>query len=167
MPKKKSKSVRKPSGSVLELTRIFSAPRPLVFEAWTKPEHLVQWSTPKGITMPFSEGEIRPGGDWRSCMRLPDGTELWLSGKYLQVVPNELIEFTHAWEENGKRGHETVVTVRFSDHGSKTKLHFRQAFFDSAASRDGHRGGWNECFDKLAEFLVSRKSSRGKRKANQ
>jgi len=96
-------------------------------------------------------------------MRLADGTDLWLSGEYRQVVPGELIEFTHAWEENGKRGHETVVTVRFSDYGKKTKLSLRQTFFDSAASRDGHRGGWSECFDKLAGFLSTQKSTPGKR----
>jgi uncharacterized protein YndB with AHSA1/START domain len=153
MPPKKNKPVRRSLSLALEITRILSAPRPLVFDAWTKPEHLSRWSTPQGITMPFSEGQIRPGGKWRSCMRLQDATDCWLSGEYRQVVPNELIEFTHAWEENGQRGHETVVTVRFSDYGKKTKLSFRQAFFDSVPSRNGHRGGWTECFDKLVEIL--------------
>lgn len=163
MPPGKNKTERSSTSRVLEITRIFSAPRSLVFDAWTKPKHLAQWSTPQGITLPFSEAEIRPGGKWRSCMRLADGTDLWLSGEYRRVVPDELIEFTHAWEENGRRGHETVVTVRFSDYGNKTKLTFRQAFFDSVSSRNGHRGGWNECFDKLDVFLSSQKSTRKKK----
>jgi uncharacterized protein YndB with AHSA1/START domain len=163
MPPRKNKTKRQPANRVLELTRIFSAPRLLVFDAWTKPEHISQWSTPRGITLPFSEAEVRPGGRWRSCMRLADGTDLWLSGEYRQIVPGELIEFTHAWEENGVRAHETVVTVRLSDYGKKTKLSLRQAFFDSVASRDGHRGGWSECFEKLAGFLSTKKSTPGKR----
>ena len=74
MSPKKPESKREPANRVLEITRIFSAPRHLVFEAWTKTEHLREWCAPKGFTIPFSEGDLRPGGKWRSCMRTPDGT---------------------------------------------------------------------------------------------
>jgi uncharacterized protein YndB with AHSA1/START domain len=158
MAKRKSNAPAKPAGRSLTITRIFDAPRALVFEAWTKEKHLSRWCAPKGITIPFSEGEIRPGGAWRSCMRMPDGTDCWLSGVYREVVPNDLLVFTHAWEENGQRGHETVVTVRFADHDGKTKLTFHQALFDSVASRNGHKGGWTECLDNLAELLSVLKS---------
>ena len=137
----------------LVLERVFDAPRHLVFQAWTQKEHLERWSAPKGYTLPFSEGELRPGGHWRCCMRAPDGTELWLGGIYREIVENELLVFTHVWEENGAPGHETVVTVRFSDQGSKTRVEFRQELFESKASRDGHAGGWAECFDLLADYL--------------
>ena len=61
-------------------------------------------------------------------MRAPDGTEHRLSGIYREIVEDELLVFTHAWEdEHGKRGHETVVTVRFADQDGKTKLTFHQA----------------------------------------
>lgn len=161
-PKRKIKPSRAPAGRVLSITRLFSAPRRLVFEAWTKGEHLSQWCAPKGFTIPFSEGVLRPGGKWRSCMRMPDGTECWLSGVYREIIQDELVEFTHAWEENGQRGHETIVTVRLSDQGNKTKMILRQALFDSVASRNGHRGGWNECLDRLVEFLAPAKIKKEK-----
>lgn len=153
MSSKKPESKREPANRVLEITRIFSAPRHLVFEAWTNNEHLREWCAPKGFTIPFSEGNLRPGGKWRSCMRMPDGTECWLSGVYREIVPDQLVEFTHAWEEDGKRGHETVVTVKLSDYGKKTKMVLRQSLFESVASRDGHQGGWAQCLDRLAANL--------------
>jgi uncharacterized protein YndB with AHSA1/START domain len=63
------------------------------------------------------------------------------------------VEFTHAWEEDGKRGHETLVTVQLSDYGAKTKMVLRQSLFESVASRDGHAGGWSQCFDRLANYV--------------
>ena len=137
----------------LVITRAFDAPRHLVFQAWTQKEHLDKWSAPKGYTLPYSEGDLRPGGRWRCCMRAADGTELWLGGVYREIVKDELLVFTHVWEENGKPGHETLVTVRFSDQGGKTKVEFRQEFFESKESRDGHGEGWAECFDLLADHL--------------
>lgn len=138
----------------LILTRVFDAPPRLVFRAWTEPEHIVRWLAPRGFTIPHSEGEVRPGGHWRSCMRKPDGTELWLGGVYREVVKNQRLVFIHAWDEpDGKRGHETVVTVTFKEHHGQTRLSLYQAFFMNVESRDGHRGGWSECLDRLAEYL--------------
>lgn len=139
----------------LNIIRTFNAPRELVFEAWTKPEHLDRWSCPTGFTIPVSEGDIRTGGQFRTCMRSPAGEEHWLSGEYREVTAPERIIFTHAWhDENGKPGHETVVAVTFTEtDDGKTKMHFHQAFFTSMASRDGHEGGWKECFDKLDALL--------------
>jgi len=142
--------------AVLDLTlvRIFDAPVSLVFKAWTDPQHLAQWSAPHGFTLPHSEGEVRPGGAWRCCMRKPDGTELWLGGVYREVVKDRLLVFTHIWDkEDGTPGFESVVTVRFEDLGGNTKLTFHQAPFESVASRDGHAGGWNECFERLDVLL--------------
>jgi uncharacterized protein YndB with AHSA1/START domain len=137
------------------ITRVFDAPRHLVFQAWTQKEHLEKWSAPRGFTIPYSEGDLRPGGRWRCCMRAPDGKELWLGGVYREIVEDELLVMTHAWEEDGKSLHETVVTVRFEDQGGKTKLTAQQTGFDSIESRDGHEGGWNECLDILAEHLAT------------
>ncbi|HEY4247005.1 MAG TPA: SRPBCC domain-containing protein [Lacunisphaera sp.] len=153
MSQKKPESKREPANRVLEITRIFSSPRHLVFEAWTRNEHIREWCAPKGFTIPFSEGDLRPGGKWRSCMRTPDGTDCWLSGVYREIVQDQLIEFTHAWEEDGKRGHETIVTVKLSDYGRKTKMVLRQSLFESVASRDGHKGGWSQCLDRLSAHL--------------
>ena len=138
----------------LVLTRIFDAPAELVYKMWTEPEHIREWLCPRGFTIPSSEGEQRVGGRWRSCMRTPDGVDLWLSGVYQELVPGKKISFTHAWEENGKRGHETVVTISLEDVQGKTRLTLHQAVFETVESRDGHAGGWGECLDKLAEHLA-------------
>lgn len=147
-------SVVKSSERELLITRIFDAPRSLVYQAWTEVEHLSRWSAPRGFTIVHNEGELRPGGKWRSCMRSPEGRDLWLGGTYLEVVQNELLSFTHAWDgPDGKPGHETRVTVKLEDLAGKTKMTFRQAFFESAEQRDGRRGGWSQCFDRLDAYL--------------
>lgn len=138
----------------LVITRVFDAPVSLVYRMWTDPEHIRQWLAPRGFTIPHSEGEMRQGGAWRSCMRTPDGKDLWLSGVYTELVPDKRIAFTHAWEDGGKRGHETVVTITLEGHEGKTRLTLHQAPFESVESRDGHGGGWGECLDKLAEHLA-------------
>lgn len=76
---------------VLVITRVFDAPRSLVFQAWTRKEHLDRWCAPRGFTIPYSEGELRVGGAWRCCMRAPDGVEHWLSGTYREIVEDELL----------------------------------------------------------------------------
>ena len=151
----RSDLVLEPKERVLVITRIFDAPPSLVFKMWSDPEHIRQWLAPRGMTIPHNEGDFRPGGAWRSCMRQPDGGELWLSGVYREIVPDRKISFTHAWEDAGhKRGHETLVTIILEPLGKKTRLTLHQALFDSVGSRDGHQGGWGECLDKLAEHLA-------------
>jgi uncharacterized protein YndB with AHSA1/START domain len=90
-------------------------------------------------------------------MRSPQGQDLWLGGVYREIVPPEKLVFTHAWTDAaGKPGHETLVTVTFAERNGKTEMTFRQATFTSVEDRDGHRGGWTECFDKLAEYVAKR-----------
>lgn len=158
MPAKKSPPARA-SKSKLSLTRVFDAPRALVFAAWTQPEHLKHWSAPHGFKIPVNEGELRPGGPWRAVMVMPDGTKLALGGFYTKVVKNKLLVFTHRWEGDMDMGGgpepETTVTVRFSDApGGKTLLKFEQTGFTSVESRDGHGGGWKECFERLDVLLA-------------
>ena len=144
-----------PPGPELCITRIFDAPRSLVFKFWTQSEHLKQWSCPKDFTTTFSEGDIRPGGAWRMCMRSSEGKDYCVGGIYQEVVSPERVVFTHAWEDaEGKPGHKTSVTVTFAEQRGKTKQIFYQAVFQSVEERDSHEEGWNECFDKLAEYLL-------------
>ncbi len=138
----------------LTITRIFDAPRHLVFETWTKPEHIKKWMAPKEFEIPSAEGELKPGGSWRSSMSKADGTLLKMGGVYQEIIPDEKLVFTHAWDpETGGSGHETVVTVTFADQDGKTRMNFHQEFFLDKESRDGHEGGWSQCFDKLSELL--------------
>lgn len=141
--------------SVLVIERSFDAPRDLVFRLWTEPEHLKRWCCPKGFTIPVSEGEIRQGGWFKSCMRSPEGQDHWLAGKYLEFIPPSKIVFTHAWlDANGDPEHETVVTVTLADDAGKTRLTLHQAHFLSEPARDGHRDGWHETLDNLAAHLA-------------
>ncbi|MGH6905277.1 MAG: SRPBCC family protein [Geminicoccaceae bacterium] len=139
----------------LVITRVFEAPPDLVFQAWTEGEHLVHWSAPHGFTITHGEGDVRPGGVWRCCMRSPDGAEHWLGGVYREVDEPERLVFTHVWEDEGRPGHQTLVTVTFAEQEGKTKLTFQQAGFESVASRDAHEAGWTGCLDRLAGYLAT------------
>jgi uncharacterized protein YndB with AHSA1/START domain len=141
---------------VLVITRVFDAPRELVFRAWTEREHLIHWMSPRGFTIPAADGDLRPGGAWTTTMHPPQGPDLRLQGVYREIVRPERLVFTHAWlDDQGKPGHETLVTVTFSERGGKTEVTLHQAEFTSLAERDGHRGGWTECFERLAEHLAA------------
>lgn len=155
MSVKESSIVQEPEEKVLSITRVFDAPRHLVFEAWTNPEHLKKWFSPRNFTIPTLEGDFRPGGAWLSCMHSPKGDVMQMGGVYQEVVPNERLVFTHAWDdENGNPGHETLITVTFADQEGKTLMNFHQAIFESKEIRDDHNDGWTQFFDHLAEYLV-------------
>jgi uncharacterized protein YndB with AHSA1/START domain len=141
----------------LVITRIFDAPRRLVFEAWTKPEHLARWQgAPRGFTVTTHEVDFRPGGAYRLCMRSPDGIDHWLQGVYREIVEPERLVFTHVWlNAEGKPGKETLVTITFTERGGKTELTLHQTGFKSVESRDGHEKGWTSTFDRFAEYLRS------------
>ena len=140
----------------LVITRVFDAPRDLVFKAWTDPAQARSWMGPRGFTATHLEGELRPGGAWRACLRRDDsGEELWQGGVWREIVEPERLGFTFAWDEaSGRRGHETLVEVTFAEEGGKTTMSFRQAVFESVEQRDGHRGGWTSTFERLAEHLA-------------
>jgi uncharacterized protein YndB with AHSA1/START domain len=138
----------------LIITRVFNVARSLLFRMWTDAEHTVHWMAPPGLTIMFNEADVRPGGTWRVGMRGPDGAELWVGGVYREVVPPERLAFTHAWDgAGGKPGPETLVTVTFADRNGRAEMTFRQSGFDSVESRDGHAGGWGQCFDLLDDYL--------------
>ena len=139
---------------VLLFTRVFNAPRDVVFRAWTDPEQLAQWWAPEGFSVAFLEMDIRPGGAWRKRMRSPEGTDYWRHGVYLEVVEPERLVFTYISDDPvGDRDHETIVTIIFEDQGAKTLMTFRQAEFESVAARDSHRGGWTSCMERFAAYL--------------
>jgi uncharacterized protein YndB with AHSA1/START domain len=140
---------------VLVITRVFDAPRSLVFKAWTETEHLAHWWGPKGFTLPACTMDFRPGGAYRLCMRSPEGVDHWLRGVYHEIVEPERLVFTYAWEDaEGRPNHETLVTVTFADHDGKTQLTLHHAVFATAAARDDHGRGWTQTLDHLGEYLV-------------
>jgi uncharacterized protein YndB with AHSA1/START domain len=152
----------------LVITRIFDAPRELVFNTWIDTEQSARWVGPRGFTARNVEGDLQPGGAWRLCLR-PDngGRDLWQGGIYREVVAPERLVFTFAWEgegEDGGPGPETLITITFAEHeGNKTKLTFRQAVFKSTQQLEGHRGGWSSTFDRLEDRLRELQSGKAKK----
>jgi uncharacterized protein YndB with AHSA1/START domain len=152
----RSSAATESADRVLEIERIFDAPRSLVFKAWTEPEHLVHWYGPRGFTLRSCKLDLRPGGSWRSCMLSLEGREYWVKGVYREIVEPERLVFTYAHEnQDGTVVHETLVTVTFAEQRGKTKLTLRQAIFESVKERDSHRGGWNSSLDRLVEYLAT------------
>ena len=143
----------------LVLTRVFDAPAALVFKFWTDPSHLMRWWGPRVHPVAHIEMDVRPGGQWRGCLRSIDGREeLWQRGTFREVEPPHRLAFTFAWEEAGERGLETLVTVTFAEEGGKTRMTLRQTPFQSLAERDGHDAGWSSCFDRLEDYLVEKRA---------
>jgi uncharacterized protein YndB with AHSA1/START domain len=148
-------TVTLPSDLEIVMTRVFDAPRHLVFDAWTKPEHLKRWFGPRGWTLPVCEMDRRPGGAWHSRMRSPEGLEYSNRGVVQEIVEPERLVFTFAWDDDdGKPGREMLITITLAEHGSGTEMTFIQADLESVEDRDRHLEGWTESFDKLAEHLA-------------
>jgi len=133
----------------LVITRLFDAPRELVFQMWTEPEHMMRWWGPRTYTCPNCTMDVRPGGAIRLCMRSSDGQDLWVNGVFREVVAPERLVFTATNEVDRA---ETVISVTFEDQGGKTFLTMHQTLSRSDIGR-GAKEGWNGSFDRLAEYL--------------
>ncbi len=139
----------------LTITRVFDAPRELVFRAWTDPAQAAHWWGPQGFTTISCEMDVRPGGAYRACMRSPEGTRHCRRGVYREVVAPERLVFTFAWEDANGPGHEMVVTVTFAAIDSQTRLTLHQAVFETVAARDDHQRGWSSCLERFADYLAT------------
>jgi len=135
----------------LTITRSFSGPPALVFEAWTQAEHLVRWLGPRSHPAREVEVDFRVGGRWRACIRSPEGEEYWMGGVYREIRPPDRLVMTFAWDSTG---FETEITVDLVEQGERTVMTFHQAPFVSEESRASHDEGWTSCFDRLAEFVA-------------
>jgi uncharacterized protein YndB with AHSA1/START domain len=139
----------------LVLTRVFDAPRAVLFKAWTDAEQIAQWWGPQGFTTQYCQMDIRPGGSFRFCMRSPEGTDYWKVGVYQEIVEPERVAFTFAWADaEGNPGHETLVTVRLEALGERTRLTLQQAVFDTVERCEDHRQGWTSCLERFATWLA-------------
>lgn len=137
----------------LLIERVFDAPRDLVWRVWTKPEHLMRWWGPKDFTVVAYDMDFRPGGDYRSCIRDPDGGDHWMAGAYREITPQERIVMTFRWED-GAFDVNNIVTVSFFDTpDGRTRFTFHQSPFVTVEARDSHVGGWSGLLDKLAAYL--------------
>jgi uncharacterized protein YndB with AHSA1/START domain len=144
----------------LVLTRIFDAPRELVFKVWTEPKHFAQWWGPKGFSAPVCELDVRPGGAILVHMMGEDGIEIPMRGLFQEIdAPNRLVFTTFAFEDaQGNPQIENVNTVTFEAlEGSKTRLTLHAVVTkhtpEVAASLAGMEQGWSESLDKLADVV--------------
>jgi uncharacterized protein YndB with AHSA1/START domain len=140
------------------LTRVFDAPRELVYAAWTQAEHLKQWFAPRGFAVPTCETDPRPGGTFRLCMRAPDGAEYWVRGVFRELErPSRVVIFCVADDEDGNLSLEETIEASFTEQGGKTKLSLKAvASGSSARARDmleGMEKGWHQTVERLPSAL--------------
>ena len=144
----------------LVLTRVFAAPRELVFKAWTETKQVQQWWGPKGFTNPVCEIDPRPGGSMRIDMRGPDGTVYPMTGRYVELVEPERIVFSAAaLDAEGKPMFEIMNTITFTGHEGKTLLTLEAKITSATAVAPqylkGMEMGWSQSLDRLAETLAA------------
>lgn len=114
-------SVSTPSDREIRMTRLFDAPRDLVFEAMTKPEHIVRWwgRLGEGYSVPVCEVDLRVGGRWRFVNRHPHG-EAAFNGVYREIAPPDRLVFTEIFEDYPDA--ESVVTTVFTEENGRTRM---------------------------------------------
>ena len=143
--------------SELRITRVFDAPRELVFKTWTDPSTMLAWWGPAFCPAKQVDMDVRPGGRWRCCLASEvHGGDLWQGGVFRKVNPYDLLEFTFVFEAGGDMGVENVVTIEFFEEGNKTRMQFRQAPFPSAKQRGANNDGWSNMFDRLETYLKAK-----------
>jgi len=158
----KTSFIVEPGNPTIVIQRVFDAPRSLVFEAWTKPEHLARWWGPRDLTLAVCEMDFRPGGAWRFVLRAPDGSDYGFDGEYREILPPERLVYTFRFD--GAPGAEAVETLTFVEKDGKTTL-TNTMLHTSVENRDAHvRSGMEEgvlqTMDRLAELLETISSSR-------
>jgi uncharacterized protein YndB with AHSA1/START domain len=162
-----------PSDRELVITRVFDAPRELVFKAWTEPDRLARWWGPKGFTMLSCTLDLRTGGVFHYGMRSPDGRDMWGKWVFREVVAPERLVFVFSFsdEKGSVTRHpfapdwplEVLSTLTLTDHDGGTTLTMRGAPLNATDSERkayeaGHESmqkGWTGTLDQLAEYLAT------------
>jgi uncharacterized protein YndB with AHSA1/START domain len=146
-----------PSDQEVVITRVVSAPRRVVFDAFTNARHVPNWLIgPPGWTMPVCEIDLRPGGTWRYVYRKDDGSEMTMQGSYREVAPPERLVSTESW---GPEWPETVNTMVLTETGELTTITIT-ARYPSKEARDaalktGMKSGMDQSFARLDSMLQS------------
>ena len=148
--------VTTPSDREIVLTRVFDAPRHLVFDAFSKPELLKRWFGPRGWSLVVCEVDLRVGGGFRFVLRGPDGEEMGMRGVYREIVPPERSVHMESFDDYPG---ESQVTAVFVEEGGKTTM-TATVLYPSREVRDaviqsGMEHGAAESYDRLAELLAS------------
>ncbi len=149
------------------ITRVFDAPRDVVWKYWTEPDYFMRWWGSKDFTAPFAEIDLRVGGRSFYAMQAPDGKKIYGVGTFKEVIPLERIVVTDSFaDEEGNvvsAAHygmdatwplEALITVTFEDEDGKTKMTLRHSGLPETEETAMVETGWNESFDKLASALL-------------
>lgn len=151
--------VTTPSDLEIAMTRVFDAPRHLVFDAMTRPEHIKRWFGCAEFALPVCEIDLRVGGAYRYVMRSPDGVDSTLQGIYRAVVRPERVVFTERFSMPGFTSDEYQVTSTFAESGGRTTL-TTTILHKTRENRDGHLNSGIEkgvapAYDRLAELVAT------------
>lgn len=144
----------------LAIERIIDVPRELVWKAWTMPEHLRRWFTPKPWTVHECEVDLRPGGTFRTLMRSPEGEESLINGCYLEVIPNERLVWTDALLPGFRPAAKPFLTgvLLLEPHGRAGTRYTAMAIHSDQETRDAHEkmgfyDGWGAVTDQMIELI--------------
>jgi len=148
----KSKTISKRSANELAITRILNAPRELVWEVWTNPEHIAKWWGPNGFTNTIHKMEVKEGGEFNFIMHGPDGTDYPNKIVFNKLVKPELITYSHI------SAPKFDVTVTFKKYGDKTKVKIVMLFnsaedYDVAVNIHGAKEGLKQHVGRLKNFV--------------
>lgn len=159
----------KTNNNDLLISHLFDAPREVVFEAWTDPQHLQHWYAPEGCTITFKFIDVRVGGKFHSLIQDPVHGPCWITGEYQEVKSPEKLVFTmELSNEHGVPVSATeagksedwppaiITTVTFDPVGQQTKLTLHQTVAEAEAKKTGAYQSWFSMFDRL-NVLVSGK----------
>ncbi len=150
------------------VTRVFDAPRELVWKAWTDPKYIMQWWGPKGFTAPVCEMDFRVGGKLLLCMRTPEGYEGWNAVEYYEIVPYEkIVSLMYFSDSKGNKLDPAALGIEdqaidgaydvtlFEDlENGRTKLTYIGNEPMKSAKESGQFEGWNETLDKVAAVVA-------------
>ncbi|MDE1896379.1 MAG: SRPBCC domain-containing protein [Rhodospirillales bacterium] len=137
----------------LVISRLLNAPREAVFRAWSDAAFVKRWFAPEGITVPEAVVELRTGGRFEVCMRLPDGTQHWMRCRFTEVVEPEKIVFTGTVDGPGGKWFNVITTISLAGEAGKTRLHVVQEYeilsAQALGALKGAEAGWSSTLAQL------------------
>lgn len=146
------------SGREIVISRVFAAPRELVWEVWTNPKHIVEWWGPEGFTTTIQQMDFEPGGAWKHILHGPDGTDYPANAVFLEIVKPERIVYSLSGGKKGEKPMQFESTWTFEEQGDGTKVTLRMLFPSAetlayAVETYGAVEGGRQMFDRLARHL--------------
>ncbi len=149
---------------VLVVERVFDALPDFLFDAWTRPELLVQWWGPEGTTTPEHDLDVREGGRWSTVMRSASGEDFHLSGVYRVVDKPRRLVFTWTYRDpDGTPAPETLIEVTFEPAVGGTQIRLKQQTFATLEAFKDHQAGWKSSFNDLAKLVAKNAAKKEQR----